>query len=178
MQWTVHGERWIYESEWVGLSLVDVELPSGARFEHHIIRMPAEASGVVVTDAARGVLLLWRHRLATDTWGWEIPAGRIDDGEEPVAAGIREAIEETGWRPRAVEHLTSYFPHNGTSDATFHLFWSDGAEHLGDPSDTDEAERIEWLTWDAVVAEIRGGRVRDGLSLTALLWVLAFPRAS
>jgi 8-oxo-dGTP pyrophosphatase MutT (NUDIX family) len=173
MRWTVHGERWLYESEWVGLSLVDVELPSGARFEHHVVRMPAHASGVVVTDAARGVLLLWRHRFTTDTWGWEIPAGRVDDGESPEEAGRRECLEETGWEPGPLQPITTYFPHNGSSDATFHLFVAEGAERRGDPTDPDEAERVEWLTWDAVRAQIAAGHVGDGLSLTALLWVLA-----
>lgn len=173
MRWTVHGERWIYESEWVGLSLVDVELPSGARFEHHMIRMPAAASGVVVEDPDRGVLLLWRHRLATDTWGWEVPAGRIDAGETPEAAGAREVLEETGWRPGPLRHLTTYHPHNGTSDATFHLFAADGAGHVGPPSDPDEAERVVWCSWAEVRAALAAGQVLDGLSLTALLWVLA-----
>lgn len=173
MRWTVHGERWLYESDWVGLSLVDVELPSGARFEHHVVRMPAHASGVVVSDPERGVLLLWRHRFTTDTWGWEIPAGRVDDGEPPEDAGRRETLEETGWEPGPLRPITSYFPHNGTSDATFHLFRADGAEHRGEPTDPDEAERVEWLTWEQVRQELAAGHVGDGLSLTALLWVLA-----
>ena len=71
MKWTVHGERMIYESPWVSLALADIEIPGGERFEHHVIRMPAEAAGTVVHDPDRGVLLLWRHRFTTDTWGWE-----------------------------------------------------------------------------------------------------------
>lgn len=173
MRWTVHGERRIYDSDWVSLALADVELPSGLRFEHHVIRMPAHAAGVVVTDRERGVLLLWRHRFATDTWGWEIPAGRVDPGETPEQAGARETLEETGWRPGPLRPLTTYYPHNGTSDATFHLFAADGAEHVGEPHDTDEAERVEWLSWDEVRHEVAAGRVGDGLSLTALLWCLA-----
>jgi 8-oxo-dGTP pyrophosphatase MutT (NUDIX family) len=174
MRWTVHGERWIYQSDWVGLSLVDVELPSGARFEHHVVRMPAGAAGVAVQDPARGVLLLWRHRMTTDTWGWEIPAGRIDAGESPDVAAEREVLEETGWRPGKLHHLVTYHPTNGTSDATFHLFAADGATHVGDPSDPDESERVEWMPWDEVREEMRAGRVQDGLSLTALLWLSAF----
>jgi len=177
MRWTVHGERSLYESEWVRLTLVDIELPSGGRFEHHVIRMPAAAAGVVVEDPAHdGVLLLWRHRFTTDTWGWEIPAGRIDAGETPEEAGRRETLEETGWRPGPLRHLTTYFPHNGTSDATFHLFAADGAEHVGEPHDTDEAERVEWVPWPDVVTAMRAGSIGDGLSLTALLWVLAADR--
>jgi len=174
MRWTVHGERTLYDSEWVRLTLVDVELPSGSRFEHHVVRMPAHAAGVVMTDPGHeGVLLLWRHRFTTDTWGWEIPAGRVDEGESPADAGAREALEETGWRPGRLRPLTSYFPYNGVSDGAFHLFTADAATYVGDPHDTDEAERVEWLAWPEVVAAIDAGHVGDGLSLTALLWVLA-----
>jgi len=180
VRWTVHGERIIYDSEWVRLALTDVEIPGHSRFEHHVIRMPAAASGVVVSDPARGVLLLWRHRFATDTWGWEIPAGRIDPGETPIEAGAREAWEETGWRPGPLRPLLSYHPINGTSDATFHLFAADGAVHEGDPHDWSESERIEWRSWEQVREDARAGLVSDGMSLTALTWVMAFepPRSA
>ncbi len=172
MKWTVHGERVIYDSEWMRLALTDVEIPDGPRFEHHVLRMPAHAAGTVVADPARGVLLLWRHRFTTDTWGWEVPAGRIDAGESPSEAAAREVLEETGWQPGPLSHLTTYFPHNGTSDATFHLFVASGATHVGPPSDPSESERVEWLAVDDVRAAISAGEVRDGLSLTALLWWL------
>lgn len=172
MKWTVHGERVIYDSEWMRLALTDVEIPGGARFEHHVLRMPAHAAGTVVADPDRGVLLLWRHRFTTDTWGWEVPAGRIDTGESPAEAAAREVLEETGWQPGQLHDLTTYFPHNGTSDATFHLFVADGATHVGPPSDPSESERVEWLPVDRVRAAIRDGEVGDGLSLTALLWWL------
>ena len=174
MRWKVHGERSLYDSEWVRLALVDVELPSGRRFEHHVVRMPAAAAGVVVTDPRHdGTLLLWRHRFTTDTWGWEIPAGRVDVGETPEEAGIRETVEETGWRPGRLRPLTTYFPYNGVSDGRFHLFAADTAALVGAPMDTDEAERVEWVPWPTVVAAVDAGQVGDGLSLTALLWMLA-----
>lgn len=168
MRWTVHGERSVHDSPWMRLTLVDVELPSGARFEHHVMRT-APASGVVVDDPDRGVLLLWRHRFITDTWGWEVPAGRIDDGESPPDAAAREVEEETGWRPGPLTVLTSYFPNNGATDSVFHLFLATSAEHIGPPSDPDEAERVEWRTWAQVSAAIAAGQIGDGLSLTALL---------
>ena len=173
MEWTVHGERSIYDSEWMRLTLVDIELPSGPRFEHHVMRMPSEAAGVVVDDPERGVLLLWRHRFITDSWGWEIPAGRIDPGETAMEAAARETLEETGWRAGPLTPMTTYFPHNGSSDATFNLFVAKTATRVGDPTDPDEAERVEWLSWNDVRTEIGAGRVRDGLSLTALLYRLA-----
>lgn len=174
MRWIVHGERLLYESEWVNLSLVDVEIPGHERFEHHVVRMPHKAAGTVVHDEDRGLLLLWRHRFITDTWGWEIPAGKIDAGESPAEAAARETIEETGWAPGPLRHLVTYQPTNGTSDQRFHLFMAERATHVGDPTDPGESERIEWVPIGDVRAIIQRGEMQDGLSLTAVLYALTF----
>jgi 8-oxo-dGTP pyrophosphatase MutT (NUDIX family) len=173
MRWTVHGERAVYDSEWMRLVLTDVELPGGPRFDHHVVRYPRPASGVVIHDPDRGVLLLWRHRFTTDTWGWEIPAGGVEDGETPEAAGAREALEETGWRPGPLRQLGAYHPSNGSSDQVFHIFVAEGADYVGDPVDPYESERVEWVPFDEVRQLITKGTITDGLSLSALLWWLA-----
>lgn len=174
MRWTVHGERAIYESPWVNLALVDLTLPDGQRIEHHVVRMPLPAAGVVVHDPARGVLLLWRHRFITDAWGWEIPAGRVEAGEPIEAAAAREVLEETGWRPGPLRPLTSYHPNNGISDLTFHVFVADGATYVGEPSDPTEAERVAWVPVSELGEIARSGRLTDGPSLAAIGYALAF----
>lgn len=174
MRWTVHGERTLYDSEWVRLTLVDVEIPGQERFEHHVVRMPHEAAGAVVHDPSLGVLLLWRHRFITDTWGWEVPAGRIDPGETAPEAAAREVLEETGWRPGPLSPLVTYQPTNGLSDQKFHLFSAGGATRIGDPTDPGESERVEWVPVDRLREMARQGEVVDGLSLTAVLYALAF----
>jgi 8-oxo-dGTP pyrophosphatase MutT (NUDIX family) len=176
VRWIVHGERSVYTSPWVALHLADVEIPGGERFEHHVVRVPREAAGCVVHDADRGVLLLWRHRFITDTWGWEIPAGAVDDGESPAEAAGREVKEETGWRPGPLEHVVTYQPSNGLSDQRFHVFLARGAEVEGDPVDFGEAERIEWRSAAEVREHVARNEVADGLSLTALLYALAYDR--
>jgi 8-oxo-dGTP pyrophosphatase MutT (NUDIX family) len=170
----VHGERTLYDSPWVGLSLVDVEIPGGSRFEHHVVRTPRPAAGCVVVDPARGLLLLWRHRFITGTWGWEVPAGGVDLGEQPVEAAAREVLEETGWRPGPLRALHGYHPSNGLSDQRFELFAAAGASYVGAPADPGEASRVEWVPLAEVRALVRRGDVQDGLSVTALLWWLAF----
>jgi 8-oxo-dGDP phosphatase len=174
VRWTVHGERSLYESDWMSLRLVDVEVPDGPRFDHHVVRFPRPASGTVVHDPERGVLLLWRHRFITDTWGWEIPAGAVDDGETPIQAALRETLEETGWRPGRLSELGRYAPSNGSSDQTFHLFVADGATHVGEPTDPGESERVDWVPVGKLRSMIAAGEVHDGLSLTGLLWALTF----
>ena len=170
----MHGERVLYDSPWVGLSLVDVEVPDGARFGHHVVRSPRPAAGCVVHDAERGVLLLWRHRFITGTWGWEVPAGGVDPGETAEAAAAREVLEETGWRPGPLRRLHGYHPSNGLSDQRFELFAADGASYVGAPADPGEASRVEWVPVAQVRELVRSGQVQDGLSVTALLWWLTF----
>ncbi|WP_208029649.1 NUDIX hydrolase [Rhabdothermincola sediminis] len=176
MRWTVHGERTLYRSDWLRLTLVDVEVPGIRRFEHHVVRSTAPAVGVIVHDPDRGVLLLWRHRFITDTWGWEIPAGRVDAGESLEQAAAREALEETGWRPGPLERLASWFPTNGLSDQSFTAYLASGAVHVGEPTDPSEAERVEWVPVDRVVELLAQGAVTDGLSLTGLATALALGR--
>jgi 8-oxo-dGTP pyrophosphatase MutT (NUDIX family) len=174
MRWTVHGERSIYESDWIRLTLVDVEIPGQHRFEHHVVRMPHKAAGAVVHDPDRGLLLLWRHRFITDTWGWEIPAGGIEPGETPEEAATRETIEETGWAPGPLKHLVTYQPTNGLSDQRFHIYLAAGAQHVATPTDPGEAERIEWVPIADVRSTVEHGEMPDGLSLTAVLYALTF----
>lgn len=174
MRWQVHGERVLYDSKWVQLCLVDVEIPGGERFDHHVVRLPNKAAGGLVHDPGRGLLLLWRHRFITDTWGWEIPAGGIDPGETPEQGAAREVLEETGWQPGPLRHLVTFNPVNGVSDQVFHTFIVDGATHVGDPSDPSESERIEWVPVQEVRRIVREGEMLDGLSITAVSYALAF----
>jgi len=171
-RWTVHGERPLYESDWVTLALADVELPDGSRFEHHLVRVPQQAAAAVVHDPDRGVLMLWRHRFITDTWGWEVPAGRIEPGEAPAAAAARETLEETGWAPGPLRPIGTYHPANGFTDQTFHVFAASRASREGEP-DGVETDRVEWVPVDHIRTLIASGEISDGFSLTALLWYLS-----
>jgi 8-oxo-dGTP pyrophosphatase MutT (NUDIX family) len=166
-KWRVHGETPLYSSEWVDLRLADVELPDGTRFDHHVVRLPHPAVGVIVNDAERGVLLLRRHRFITDTWGWEIPAGRVDPGETLEQAGARETIEETGWRPLDLDYLGFSHPTNGLMEQRFEYFVALRAEHVGE-FDRTETESIAWFSAEDVRTLIEQGEIPDGLSVTAL----------
>ena len=115
-QWKTFGERTIYDNPWVWLGQVDVELPGGERFWHHVVRLHRAAMTVLV-DKDDQVLLLWRHRFVQDRWGWELPGRLIDEGEEPIETAARELEEETGYRAGRLEHLVTFQPMVGMVDS-------------------------------------------------------------
>src|SRR3954471_4320409 len=86
-EWQLHGERTVYRSDRIDVALADVEEPGGIRVpEHHLVRCHYRAAACLVASAERGLLLVHRHRFIPGTWGWEIPGGGIEPGEEPVDA--------------------------------------------------------------------------------------------
>ncbi|HEU5025923.1 MAG TPA: NUDIX hydrolase [Spirillospora sp.] len=171
MRWTVHGERSIYDSPWMDVRLADVELPDGRRFDHHLVRV-RPAAGVAAVDGAGRVLLIWRHRFITGAWGWEIPGGRVEDGEDPAESAARELVEETGYRAGPLEHLLAVRPSPGLHDGVHHVFRADGAERVGEPTDV-EAERIEWVPLSSVPELAARGEIGSGSTLSGLLFLYA-----
>lgn len=170
-QWKVHGTRRVFGSPWVNVDLDDVEVPEGARFEHHVLRFPRASVGAVVVDADR-VLLLWRHRFTVDRWGWEIPAGWSDDGEDPAEAIRREILEETGHLAATITPLIGYSPMTGISSHWYRVYLAETVHLQGVPEQA-EASRVEWVPTRDLPALIRNGQITDGPSLTALASFLA-----
>jgi hypothetical protein len=68
VQWTKQNEQTVYENRWFSVNLADVELPDGRHLDHFLIRLRPVAVATVVNEANE-VLLLWRHRFITDSWG-------------------------------------------------------------------------------------------------------------
>jgi len=96
--WKNLGEHTVYENPWLRINLADVELPDGRHLDHYLMRLRPVALATCVNERDE-VLLLWRHRFITDTWGWELAAGVVEAGESLEGAAAREMLEETGWRP-------------------------------------------------------------------------------
>lgn len=172
LTWHVYGHRAIYDSRWIRLSLVDVQPPDGRRFEHHVVRLTPVSIALVVDESER-ILTLWRYRFATDQWGYELLGGIIEDGEEPAATARREVEEESGYRPVGEgQHLISFQPYPGMVDAPVNVFLFEGAEKVGEPTDAEEAARIEWKPLDELLdLALRGELLGAGTIIPVLLYL-------
>jgi 8-oxo-dGTP pyrophosphatase MutT (NUDIX family) len=176
MRWTVHSERDLYRDQWVHVASADVELPDGRHLDHRIIRTAAPGAGIAVVNDHR-VLLMWRHRFITNTYGWEIPHGSIRPNEEPADAAAREAEEETGWRPGPpIRPLVYTQPSPGLMTSEHHIFRADSATYIGPPKDAFESDKIQWIPLDDIPPLIQKQHIVAGTTLVALLYLLSEPR--
>lgn len=176
-EWLALGERSIYESRWVKLNLVDVVQPDGRRFEHHVVRMQRVVIGVV-TGAGHDdeVLMLKRHRFIDKSWGWEFPVGIVEPDEADSTAILREIEEETGWRCDSAQLLLAFQPTIGIADSVHSIFRCQGAQHVGDIGDMNEAAEVAWIRISQLLDMVESGDIRDGATLVGALHLLASRR--
>ena len=168
-QWKIFGERLVDENPFIRLSIASVGLPDGTEFEQYVMRMRRTATTAVVDEQGR-VLLLWRHRFIIDRWVWELPGGYVDHAEDPAAAAGREVEEETGWRPLARPELVMTFqPMIGNADAPQDLYYTVGAEQVGQP-DINESDRIAWVALDDAVKMIERGEIVGAATVIGVLY--------
>ncbi|MBF6176120.1 NUDIX hydrolase [Nocardia blacklockiae] len=171
-QWKIHGEKLIDENRHIRLSTVEVELPDGVKFTQYVARLPHCAMTLVLNEN-REVLLMYRHRFIIDKWVWELPGGYVDGAEDVAAAAAREVEEETGWRPRTMEHLVTYQPAIGTLDHPQQIYLARGAESTDMVPDANEAEDIRWIPLEEAVAMIDRGEIVGAATVVALYRALS-----
>jgi ADP-ribose pyrophosphatase len=149
----------------------DVIEPNGVHARRDIVRHQGSVVVLPVdtTGSEPRVLLIRQYRYAPDQMMWEIPAGRIDDGEQPLEAGKRELVEETGFTARKWKRALSFYASPGFMNEIMHVLV---AEHLTSGTATpEEDERISkrFFPLPTVVNMINTGKVRDGKTIAAVL---------
>lgn len=164
----------IYESDHVCLYTDKVRFPSGYIIEkYHQIHYPKEAVAVVIFNEKNDILFIHNRRYTVGHLEWEIPAGKIEPGENIEVAAEREAKEETGCELRDLKYLCSQNPCNGMSDAIVHVF---AARVFVENQilDTDEVSSKRWFTEEEYLELLRANGTKDGVSILAVLYALQF----
>ena len=164
----------IYESGHVCLYSDRVALPSGQIIENYYqIHYPRKAVAVVIFDKNDNILLIQNRRYTVGRLEWEIPAGRIEDGESNEAAAKREAIEEAGCELTDLQYLCSYNPSNGMSDSLVHCFAARVSSE-GEFTDFDEINDKKWFSKQEYTKLLESNDTMDGVTILAILYALQF----
>ena len=134
------------------------------KMDRSIVRHPGSAVMMAMDDKKR-ILLVRQYRMPADKRLWELPAGKLDDGEKPLDAAKRELAEETGYKAKKWTKLASFYPSPGFVQEKMTLFLATGLT-AGDATPMED-EQIEtrWFKRKEVHQMIREGKIEDAKTI-------------
>jgi ADP-ribose pyrophosphatase len=158
----------VYAGKIFRIARCELRLRDGRRATHDLVLHDGAAVFAPIT-ARGGVLLVRQYRHAARGFLWEIPAGRLEPGERPLAAAKRELAEECGLAARSWRKVAAFLPAPGYTTEPMHLFFARGLRPAPPGAHPDEDEEIEVaeFTLAALEREIRTGRIVDGKTIVA-----------
>lgn len=170
-----------YTGRVLNLDIDTVRFPDGSQGELEIIRHPGASAVVPLLDdpnsADPRIVLIRQYRYAAEGFIYEIPAGRLDQGEEPSVCARRELEEETGYRAEHLTHLSTILTTPGFTDERIHLFMAWGLTGGAVRHEQDEFLSTSIRPQSEVLEMIRRGEMPDAKSSIALLYIALFGRA-
>ena len=144
-----------------------VTLPNGTQTTREIIAHPGAVCVVPVLDDG-SIIFVKQYRYPVGTVMYEIPAGKLDPGEEPDVCAERELSEETGYSAKEWQRLTSIVTTPGFTDEVIHLYAARGLEKHNQHTDEDEFIDVVKLTPQQVREMVLEGDIFDSKTLSAL----------
>lgn len=143
----------------------------GRRFTREIVRHPGAVLVLpVLTDGDRQrVVMIRNYRLAVDQRLWELPAGKLESGEDPAAAAGRELIEETGYRAGRLTKLGEFYTSPGFADELIRVFLAESLSETERALEAGEDIEVCVVDCDEAISMALDGRIRDGKTIAALL---------
>lgn len=152
----------------ISVDVEQVALPNGRTARYEIVRHPGGAA-VVAIDAARRVCLLRQFRPAAGGWVHELPAGRLEPGEDPATTARRELQEEAGCHAGQWEPLGTILSSPGVFDERIHLFLARDLAVASTRHEDFEVIEVQWVPLDAAVQQALDGELADAKTVIGLL---------
>lgn len=138
---TVHSKP-IFSGKVISLQVDEVELPDGKIGKREIVKHPGAVAVIALTPENK-IVMVEQYRKALEQSIIEIPAGKLEPGEEPVTTAARELEEETGYQCEEMKHLISFYTSPGFADEIIHLFLAKGLSKKENAAACDEDEFVE-----------------------------------
>ena len=167
------------ETAWTGrifsVSRLNVELPDGRKAIRDVVRHPGAVAIVALTDDGR-IALVRQYRTALARVTVEIPAGKLEPGEDPLDCARRELTEETGLAADKMAYLTTIASSAGFADELIYLYMATGlAMDRSDP-DADEFINVDLVEVGDLIDAVLDGRIEDAKTVVGALAVDAMSR--
>lgn len=163
----------VYEGPAFKVTADIVREPSGVQARRDIVRHSGSVVVLAVEESASGpkVLLENQYRHAAQQYLWELPAGRIDGGEKPLAAAKRELIEETGYRAKKWKRILYFFATPGFVAEPMSLFLAEGLTKGEAEPEEDEVIHVEMVPLAKAVKMVITGKICDAKTISGVLWL-------
>lgn len=159
--------RNVYTGKVITLNVDTVKLPNGVTVDLETIRHPGAAAVVPIKEDGT-VVLIRQFRHAAGGFIYEIPAGKLSPGEDPLHCAARELEEEVGYRAGAFELLSSIFTAPGFADEVIHVYKATGLTKGRQQLDRDEVLEIVEMPLNQAITHIQDGTIRDGKTIIGL----------
>lgn len=152
----------------ISVTTDEVLLPNGHRAALEVVHHPGGAVAVAV-DTERRVCLLRQYRYVADGWLWELPAGKLEPREPPLATAQRELAEEAGVSARSWHALGTALSSPGVFTEVLHLFLATGIVPAAMAHERAEVIEIHWLAFDTACEWALNGTITDSKTVIGLL---------
>jgi ADP-ribose pyrophosphatase len=175
----VLSSRVSYQGPVFSVTTDEVEEPGGVRARRDVIRHSGSIVILAVDEtAAKGskdeprILLERQYRHAAQSMMWELPAGRIDDGETALTAAKRELLEETGYSARQWKRILHFYVSPGFLDETMTIYLARGLKAGEAQPEADERITTKFLTLSEVTEMALNGRIQDAKTIAGIFWLV------
>jgi ADP-ribose diphosphatase len=162
----------------ISLDVDMVRFPDGSVGELEMIRHPGASAVVPFLSDPRGedpqVLMIRQYRYAAEDYLLEIPAGRLNAGEDPRECARRELKEETGCSAEQLDHLFTTYTTPGFTDEKIHLFMATGLVAGESKHDADEFLDLEPMLLSRALELVEAGEIKDAKTALGLLFAAGF----
>ena len=168
----LHEEVLSSEIAWKGkifdVERMQVRLPNGRTSVRDIVRHHGAVAIVALTETGK-IALVRQYRASLGRVTVEIPAGKLEPGEDPLACARRELKEETGFVPGRIAYLTTIASSCGFSDELIHIYLATQLDFEGAQPDEDEFLNVDLVPVNELVDAVLDGRIEDAKTVVGAL---------